>query len=320
MEKTKLIIIAGPTGSGKSALAVELAGLIDAEIISADSMQIYRGMDIGTAKATKEEQAKVPHHLIDIRDPDCDFTAADFALEAALAIEDITGRGKRVIVAGGTGLYIRALIYGLFEGGEKNEAVRKKIIEEFSLKDGKGGGEGSGKAKALVLALHNELRRVDPVSAERIHPNNMRRTFRALEVYRTTGRPISELQEESSFNEPRYNLLGIGLSIDRDALKDRIFERVDTMMEMGLLVEVRGLLDKEYAPELKSMGALGYSEMCAHIRGELSLDEAIQEIKSNTRRYAKRQMTWFKKDEFITWFDPEEKAGIITAVEDFYDI
>jgi tRNA dimethylallyltransferase len=303
---TKLMVICGPTASGKSELALRLAHELSAEIINADSMQIYRGMDIGTAKPGIEERATVPHHLFDITDPDQPFSAADFADAADRIIHDINDRGKRVIVAGGTGLYIKALLKGLIDSPSGNETIRREL-----------------QADALELgneAVLERLRRVDPDSAARMHPNNLVRIIRALEVYHQTGIPLSIYQEEHGFFVQRYQSMQIGIRIDRTFLYSRIDERVGRMLEQGLMQEVQQLLDRGYRPEAKAMRSIGYKEMTAHLTGEYSLDEAIRLIKRNTRHYAKRQMTWFNADKDILWFEyPSEFDTILQRAIDFFE-
>lgn len=301
----KLLVIAGPTASGKSALAAGLARLFDGEVISADSMQVYRHMDIGTAKPSEDEMAGVAHHLISVVDPSEEYTAAKFREDALQKIQEILGRGKRVVIAGGTGLYIKALTQGLFEGPEADWDLRRGLLEEAEKK----GRE----------ALHEKLREADPVSASRIHPNNLHRVIRALEVYSLSKRPISDLQEEHSFAPAPFETLKIGLSMERAELYAAIDRRVERMVEAGLLDETRRLLSMGHHSGLKPMRGLGYKEMTAFIEGEYAFDEAVRLIKRNTRHYAKRQMTWFRKDPEIRWFNPGDKNCIIGLVRGFLD-
>lgn len=303
MDRTRLLIIGGPTASGKTAVAVELATRFDAEVISADSMQVYRLMDIGTGKPTLDERKGVAHHLIDVVYPDEEYTAARFRDDAAARIAEIASRGRRVIVAGGTGLYIRALTRGLFSGPEADWGRRRELIELASDK---------GREH-----LHEMLRKADPESAALIHPNNINRVVRAIEVSELAGRPMSALQKEHAFGEAPYECLSLALDPGRDALYKAIDSRVDGMMAAGLLEETRALLDKGYASDLKPMCGLGYKEMCAHIGGEYPLDEAVRLTKLNTRRYAKRQLTWFRKDTETKWFRPEDMEGITQAAAAF---
>jgi len=302
MERIKIVAIVGPTCVGKSALSIGLARMFGAEIVSVDSMQLYRHMDIGTAKPSPGERALVRHHMIDVVEPDCDYSAADFSEDAALAIEDITGRGRAAFAVGGTGLYLRALLGGgLFDGPGRSRAVREGLEERARLHGGR--------------SLYAELLEVDPVSAGRIHPNNTARVVRALEVYRLSGRPISELQAEHGFEDKRYAALKIGLERDREELYRDIEKRVDRMIDEGLVEETRRLMEMGFSPDLKSMQSLGYREMAEHLLGRATLAESVKALKKNTRNYAKRQMTWFRKDSEIRWFSPEDKTGIIAEVE-----
>lgn len=300
MERIKAVVIAGPTASGKTALAIELARIFDGEIISADSMQVYKYMDIGAGKPSKEQRGAVPHHLIDIAEPDEDYTAADFMRDADTAIKDIHKRGKRVFVAGGTGLYIRALLHGIIEGPAGDKALREALIAEAAEK-----GRGW---------LHERLESLDPEAAASIHPNNLRRALRALEVTLLSKRPSSELKKEHAFLEDRYDVLLMGLKMDRQSLYAAIDERVDGMLAKGLVHETKSLVDAGYSTSLKPMNGLGYKEAAGFLTGEYPLAEAVRLIKRNTRRYGKRQITWFNKEPGIIWFSPKDKEGIREAV------
>ncbi len=301
----KILIICGPTASGKSDLALRLAHALDAEIVNADSMQLFRGLDIGTAKPSPDQQAEIRHHLIDAVSPDQPFSAADFAAAADAAIRDIVNRGKRVIVAGGTGLYIRALVHGLVDSPAGTSELRQALHDEA--------------AKTGNEAMLEKLRHVDPELAATLHPNNLVRIVRALEVYQLTGIPLSRHQKEHAFATRRYTTLQIGISVDRTELYTRIDDRVERMLSDGLLNEVSGLLSSGYGRDLKSMRSIGYKEAAAHLSGELSIKEAAALIKRDTRHYAKRQLTWFKADPDILWFEYPEKFGIILqhAIEFF---
>ncbi|MBC8017528.1 MAG: tRNA (adenosine(37)-N6)-dimethylallyltransferase MiaA [Verrucomicrobia bacterium] len=303
--KPKLLVICGPTASGKSDLALRLAHRLDGEIINADSLQVYRGMDIGTAKPTAEQQNGIPHHLIDIIRPDQPFSAADFAEAADRVIDGIASRGKRAIVAGGTGLYIRALLKGLVDSPGGAEEIRQKLRTEAQERGN--------------LTMWEELRQVDPQLAEHIHPNNLVRVIRALEVFRLTGIPLSRYQQEHGFSGRRYQSLQIGIRVERPLLFSRIDQRVNQMLEQGLLQEVQQLLNAGFGPETKAMRAIGYKEMTAHLAGEYSLDEAIRLIKRDTRHYAKRQLTWFNADKDILWLEYPAKFDTIlnNAIEFF---
>jgi tRNA dimethylallyltransferase len=301
----KIVVICGPTASGKSAAALELAKEFGAEIINADSMQVYRSMDIGTAKPSPEAQQAVRHHLIDILYPDEEFSAALFREEARRAISAIAARGKKTLVVGGTGLYIKALTAGLITGGEIDPAIRARLRAEVE----QGGREG----------LYHRLRKVDPKTSARLHPHDTYRVIRALEVYERTGRPISLMREQHRFQEGPYQVLKIGLLIERGELYRRIDARVEEMLEKGLQAEIQGLLDQGYSPELKTMQSLGYKQIVAFLKGDFDLIEAVRRIKRDTRRYAKRQLTWFKADPEVRWVQYErERAAVRDMIEGFW--
>lgn len=310
MQKIKVVIILGPTASGKSDIALDLAERFNAEIVSADSMQVYRYMDIGTAKPPMRYRTKIQHYLIDIADPDEEFSAARYKDEAAKVIDEIHRRGKNILVVGGTGLYIKVLTKGLF----KCPGIDIKIRNELDLLANSCTDQFSEDGKVY---LYNKLKEVDPDAATRIHPNNIRRIVRALEVYYVTNKPISVLQKEHSFSDEPYKTLKIGLSIDRDILYKRIEDRVENMIAAGFEKEVRRLIEMGYLPQLKAMGGLGYKEMLGYIHNKYSLEEAVKEIKKNTKRYAKRQMTWFKRDTDIVWVKDGEKDKMISLLEGF---
>ncbi len=302
----KILVICGPTASGKSDLALRLARELDAEIVNADSMQVYRRLDIGTAKPGPEQQAEIPHHLIDIAEPDELFSAADYAVAADAAIRDITGRGKRVVIVGGTGLYIRALLKGLVDSPGDTGEIRAALREEAD--------------RIGNVAMLEKLRLVDPELAANLHPNNLVRIIRALEVQQLTGIPLSRYQKEHAFSEKRYDTLQIGISVARPVLYERIERRVDQMLADGLLAEVEVLLSAGFGDGLKSMRSIGYKESAAHLLGKLSLEEAVTLIKRDTRHYAKRQLTWFKADPDILWFEyPEKFATILQHVIEFFE-
>ncbi|GFO61821.1 tRNA dimethylallyltransferase [Geomonas silvestris] len=301
LEKIKLLVVAGPTGSGKSALALRLAESVGAEIVNADSMQIYRGLDIGTAKPSAEELARVPHHLVSFVSPEANFSASDFRREAAAVIEDIQRRGRKVIVVGGTGLYIRALLEGLVDSPEGDPVLRRQF-------EGRSGEE-----------LLQQLGEVDPETAARLHPNDRVRIVRALEVFAQTGRPISAFRSEHGFAERHYESMKIAIRVEREELYRRLNLRVDQMLRDGLVAEVAGLLTAGYSRELKALRSIGYKEIAAHLVGELALDEAVELIKRDTRRYAKRQMTWFSRENDIYWLEyPESFATIQEHVIEFF--
>jgi len=299
----KIVIVCGPTGVGKTAFAIELAKRFGGEIVGADSMQIYRRMDIGTAKPTAEEKAAVPHHMVDIIAPDEPFDAAAYGRWADAIVTQLLADNKVAFVVGGTGLYIKALIYGLFKGRTVDDRVRQTL--QAQLAD-----EG---APALYAALKDR----DP-SAARIHPNDTYRILRALEVVETTGRAISEFHEAHHFGKARYRAFYIGLTLPREQLYTRIDGRVDAMIAAGLLEEVRGLLSSGYGPELKSMQSLGYRHMIAYIQGKLTWDEALRTLKRDHRRYAKRQLTWFKAVDGMHWLAPGEIDAAAEQVGRFF--
>jgi tRNA dimethylallyltransferase len=299
--KTKLLVVVGPTGSGKSDLALRLALEIDAEIVNADSMQVYRGLDIGTAKPGPEDLACVPHHLLGTVAPQVNFSASDFRNAAVEAIADIERRGKRVIVVGGTGLYIRALLDGLVDSPEGDPELRLQFADL------------SGQQ------LLERLQQVDPETAARLHPNDRVRLVRALEVFSQTGRPISAFRGEHGFAGSYFDTLKIGIQVERQELYQRINGRVDRMVENGLVTEVAGLLATGLSREFKAMRSIGYKEISAYLEGELTLDQAVALIKRDSRRYAKRQMTWFSKENDIYWLEyPKSFATILKHVIEFF--
>jgi len=285
--RIKLLIIFGPTASGKSRLAIKLASLFNAEIVSADSMQVYRFMDIATAKASRKDRESIPHHLTDIVYPDEDYTAARYREDAISVIQDIHCRGKNIILVGGTCLYLKVLTHGLFSGPAADTLLRSDL-ERLETEMGSG-------------HLHARLKEVDPTSAENIHPNNTKRLIRALEVYYLTNIPISIHQKNHGFKDKRFDTLKIGIRKERERLYSDIENRVDMMISEGLEEETRGLLSMGYSPSLKSMRGLGYKEIIGYIEGRHSLAEAVCLIKRNTRLFAKRQMTWLKKEKDLEW-------------------
>lgn len=282
-----VVVVVGPTASGKSALAVKLAEEFDGEVINADSMQVYRGMDIGTAKPSAEFLQRVPHHLVGIVAPDVNFTAADFQQEARRVIGEIRLRQRLPIVVGGTGLYIRALLGGLAESPGGDEAYRAEL-SAFADREGN-------------LVLLERLRMVDPETAARLHVNDRLRIIRALEVHQQSGRPFSEYQ--SGFAEAWCTPLKFGINVERGELYRRINARVECMLAAGLVEEVQSLLSAGYGRDLKALRAIGYKEICSYLAGELSLAQAIDLIKRDTRHYAKRQLTWFKREAEINWVE-----------------
>lgn len=289
MKKTVLAVV-GPTASGKSALAIELAKSFDGEIICCDSMQIYKKMNIGTAKPSAEEQAQVKHHLFDFADPSNSFSCADYIPLAKEVVEDILSRGKMPIFCGGTGLYLDRFLSGAqFEETEIDENFRREM-ESFAKEFGN-------------EALHQKLREIDPDSADEIHPNNVKRVVRALEIYKTSGRTKSELDRESKNYESEYRAIQIGLKYeDRELLYDRINLRVEKMMDMGLLDETKTLLnDGVFERNVTAAQAIGYKELLTYFNGTRELNDAVEDLKMATRRYAKRQMTWFSSHGEVHW-------------------
>ena len=303
--KQRVLVITGPTACGKSDLALALAQQLDGEIISVDSLAVYRGFDIGSAKPTVEQQATVPHHLLNIRDPLQPFTAADFRQAATAAIADITRRGKRPILAGGTGLYLRALLRGLTDAPGEDPQLRQTLRLRAEQ-------EGTP-------VLLQELRAVDPVTADRLHPNNLIRIIRALEVVRVTGVPLSQLQTAHGFSERPFESLQFCLERPREQLYRAIEQRVDTMLAAGLLAEVQQLLASGVPVDCKPMQAIGYKEVAAHLHGNLELEQMTALIKRNTRRFAKRQLTWFKAEPELQWVAyPENSATILKTAALFF--
>lgn len=293
MNQSPLIVLVGPTAVGKSAIALALAESMGGEIIAADSMQAYRGLDIGTAKPGVDERRRVPHHLLDLVDPDQSFTAFDFAQLASTAIADIRTRGRLPILVGGTGLYIRALFHGLFDGPGENTLLRETLYQEA--------------AQVGSSTLHRRLELLDPAAATAIHPNDLLRIVRALEVHALSGRPISILRAEAYRNHRLIPapVLQFGLDQNRQELYQRIEARVEVMMERGLVREVTTLLDQGYDPALRPLRAIGYRHIIGYLQGRTGLDDAVSSLKRDTRRYAKRQLTWFRHEDGIEWLTVE---------------
>jgi tRNA dimethylallyltransferase len=289
-----LVAVVGPTASGKSALALRLARARSGEIVSCDSLQVYRGLDIGSAKPTPQERAEVRHHLVDVAEPDEPFSAATYARLARAAVADIAARGRLPVVAGGTGLYLRALLEGLFEGPSRDEALRGRL---------EGLAERFGDAR-----LHRLLARADPEAAARIPPRDRVRVVRALEVYYATGRPISEGQRGGAEPLRGFRPLVVGLDPDRAALREAVEERTREMLARGLLEEARALVER-YGPGLRPLQSIGYRQAAAVVRGEMGLDEAERSIVTETMRFAKRQKTWFRHQQpGVVWFARADEA------------
>jgi len=298
--RPKLLVVCGPTATGKTALAIRLAETLNGEIINADSMQVYRYMNIGTAKPDAAERQRAAFHVIDVADPDDTFSTGRFKKAADRAAVDILARGRVPIIAGGTGLYIKALVHGLWEGPSADPDLRHRYKAQEKEKPG---------------VLYERLRRVDAVRAAEVHPADFVRIERALEVFDVTGRPLSEFQQEHRFSESLYRVLKIGLHRDRDELAAAVEGRVDRMMEQGWLGEVRDLRRRGYEASLPSQAAIGYKELHQHLDGELTLADALRRTKTSTRKFAKRQRTWFGADDAIRWFDVAEcdAAGVAAS-------
>ena len=291
--KNPLIIITGPTAAGKSALAVSLAREIGGEIISADSMQVYRHMDIGSAKITQQEMAGIPHYLIDILEPDEEFHVVRFQTLAKEAIRHIYDKGKIPILAGGTGFYIQSVLYDIdFTETEEDETFRRQL-EQFAKEQGN-------------EALFERLRRIDPKSCEILHANNIKRVIRAIEFYEKTGKRISEHNEEQHEKESPYRFLYFVLTDERNRLYEKIDKRVDTMLEAGLVDEVQSLKNMGCTRDLVSMQGLGYKEILEYLDGECTLEDAVYRIKRDTRHFAKRQLTWFRREKDVTWISRQD--------------
>ncbi len=295
--QNKIIAVAGPTASGKTALAVEIAKAVGGEIVSCDSMQIYKDLSIGTAKPDADEMQGIPHHMLDFVEPKRRYSVADFVEDARACIDDILKRGKVPVIAGGTGLYMDSVLnntsFADFDSDPNFREEMQKLAET----------EGND-------AVHKLLQKADPEAAEKIHPNNVRRVIRALEVCKVTGKTFTQVNLES-LRDAVYDALIIGIDRDREKLYERINLRVDIMLEKGLLEEVKGLWEKGIGTDTTAMQAIGYKELIEYLDGRCSYDEAIEKIKMESRRYAKRQLTWFRRNPDIVWFDADE--------EDFYE-
>lgn len=292
-----VILLAGPTAVGKTQLALEIAHRLGTEIINCDSMQVYRYMEIGTAKPTPEERALVPHHLLDVADPDEPFDAASYAELARPVIESLQNRGKMPLVVGGTGLYMKVLTRGICPAAPRDPAIREQLrreLEEHGLE-----------------RLHQELGRVDPEAGRRLHPHDRQRVLRALEVQRLTGIPLSCWQSQHRFQQTIYRTVKIFLYRDRKVLYERINRRVRQMLEQGLVAEVGRLLAMGYGPELKSMQAVGYKQLAAHLLGACPLASAVSDMERATRHYARRQLTWFRGDSEFRWVQADDWQGIL---------
>lgn len=302
-ERPRAIVIAGPTASGKTRLGIDLGLALKGEIINADSMQVYRGLDIGTAKPGIKERKGIIHHLIDVVDPDEEFNTAIYRSMALPIISDINSRGNTCFIVGGSGLYIKGLIKGLLYCPQADPKIREKLQKECEKL-------GSG-------ALHQRLRKLDPESADTIHPNDRIRIIRALEIITLTNRPLSVLKKTHGFRDQNLFTLKLCLNVDREKLYQRINDRSVAMVEAGLPEETENILKKGYSPDLKPMKSIGYRHMIKYLRGEWSIREAIHKLQMDTRRYAKRQITWFRSDPEFIWIDPQNYELALDKIRNF---
>ena len=299
----EIVLLSGPTAVGKSAVALKVAREFNVEIVNGDSLQVYRYLNIGTAKPDLEERSLVPHHLFDILDPDQPFNAIDFQARADAVITDIHSRGSLPLVVGGTGLYLRTLLFGLCQMPEIDAEIRVELERRLIR-------EGSE-------VLHAELARHDAPMAARLAPRDRTRVLRALETILTTGKSLAYFQEQHRFLDPRYRFLHIFLDLEREQLYQRINQRVEVMLARGFVDEVKGLLEKGFGAELKPLKSIGYRQIIEHLAGRLSLDQAIAETKQATRRYAKRQLTWFRNDKYACGVDVSDWQKIFAMISDF---
>ena len=303
--RTAVGFIVGPTGAGKSALAMAVAERLNCEIINADSRQFYRGMDLGTAKPSADDRRRVPHHLIDVRNPDESLDVAEFAQIARAAIEEIVARGRNPLVVGGSGLYLRVIRGGIFSGPAASAEIRERLAKVA--------------AERGAAELHRQLREVDPEAANRIGVNDLYRIVRALEVFELTGETISAHQRRHRFADIGYDTLTVGVEVERKKLYEAIDRRFDAMVAAGLVGEVRALIEAGYSPEKPPLSTIGYKQIAAHIRGEIALADAVALAKQESRRLAKRQMTWFRREPEIVWLDPERGAqDALELLEKFF--
>jgi tRNA dimethylallyltransferase len=302
-KKPRVATLVGPTAVGKTGVALALAARLGAEIVNADSLQIYRELDIGTAKPTARERAIVPHHLIDVADPPEPYDAARYSQAGRHVLAQLAGRGVPPLVVGGTGLYLKALLSGLFAEGEPQAGVRDRVRRELGVLG--------------LPALYGRLLRLDPATAARLHPHDTYRIVRALEVMEATGRPLSEFINAHRFQDAPFQVLKLGLARPREELYERIELRVELMLAAGWLTEVEGLLER-YPPTLKPLQALGYRHLINFLTGRWSWEEALTLLTRDTRRYAKRQLTWFSSDPEVRWFHPDEIDAMAGVLADFF--
>ena len=305
MNKPKVIVICGPTASGKTALSIELAKKINGEIISSDSMQIYKDMDIGTAKPTKQEMQEIKHYLLNFVEPDQRYSVAQFKKDAEKAIEEILAKNKVPIIVGGTGLYVDSLIYGIeYQEIELDKKYREEL-EERAQKEG-------------LETLYEQAKKIDPQAIEKISANDKKRILRILEIYHSTGKTKTQQEIESRKNEVKYDYKVFALNIEREKLYERINKRVDIMIEQGLIQEVENLCSK-YTEFPTAMQGLGYKEVVEYLQGKISEQEMIEKIKMETRRYAKRQLTWFRKNKQTIWLDATKgKENVEIILKEYY--
>jgi tRNA dimethylallyltransferase len=306
-DRPPVVVVTGPTGSGKSELAIELALRFDGEIINADSMQVFRYMDIGTAKPTPEERLRVPHHLFDVANPDENYSAGRYAKEARAAAEAIHARGRLVVLTGGTGLYIRAFLDGLIETGNVDRALRDRLENE----------QRRAAEEGDPARLHRRLAEFDAAAAERIHPNDVRRTVRALEILEQSGERASSVREAHGFRDRPFRVLHLCIDPGREILDERIDRRCEAMIKAGLLREVRDLRERGYGPELKPMQSIGYRHIQPVVDGSDILPNALASMKTDTRRFARRQRTWVRALPDVHWHDPSEPQAVFDRVGEF---
>ena len=299
----KVAVLIGPTAVGKTGAALALAERLGAEIVNADSLQVYRELDLGTAKPTLEERARVPHHLVDVAAPTESYDADRYSREGREALARLQRRGVPPLVVGGTGLYLKALLHGLFAEGEPRQEIRERLRRDL---------HGLG-----LDRLHQRLAALDPATAERLHPRDTYRILRALEVMEATGKPLSELLAAHRFRDCPYRVLKLGLTLPKEELAARIEARVEAMLAQGFLEEVAGLLSR-YPPDLKPLNSLGYRHLGKFLRGEWAWEEAVERLKIDTRHYAKRQLTWFKADPEVRWFHPGQIEAMAACLEEFF--
>jgi len=302
----KIIVIVGPTAVGKTYVSVELAKKLNTEVISADSMQIYKGMDVGTAKVSNEEKQGINHHMIDLINPDENYSVSDFKNDAENIIDNMLSENKTPVIVGGSGLYVNSLIYDLDFGNAKSDNKLRDYYTYYYEEHGQD-------------ALYEKLRKIDPESAEKIHKNNVKRVVRALEVYDITGKKFSELNTDIRKQSNKYDCILVGLSMDRKILYERINQRVDKMLSDGLIEEVKSLLEKGYDKDLVSMQAIGYKEIIDYLERNVTLEDAVNILKRNTRRFAKRQYTWFLRDDNVKWFQVEDVNEIDMTLDKIND-